>query len=82
MSERYKQITKEIGRQLEILKFIFSIVISILIAGLGYLITNKLEAIEEQLSKLNAAVNKQMVINNTLELKIDDHEKRIGELEE
>jgi|GEM_PF-5227769 len=66
---------------LEILKFVFSVVISVLIAALGYMMTKKLEAIEDQLNRMNNAINQQMVINNTLEFKIDDHEKRIEKLE-
>ncbi|WKZ71108.1 MAG: hypothetical protein QY331_07565 [Melioribacteraceae bacterium] len=75
MSESNKNI-------LDIMKFIFSIVISILVAALGYMMTNKLEAIENQLERINTAINKQMVINNTVEYKIEDHEKRIGKLED
>jgi len=68
-------------QSLELMKFFFSIIISILIAALGYMVTKKLEAIEEQLYKLNIAINNQMVINKTLEMKVEDHEKRIGEME-
>jgi hypothetical protein len=74
MSESNKNI-------LDIMKFIFSIVISILVAALGYMVTNKLEAIEAQLDRINKAINKQMVINNTVEYKIEDHENRIDKLE-
>lgn len=69
-------------QNLEIMKFFFSIIISILLATLGYMIAKKLEAIEDQLSRMNNAINQQMVINNTLEFKIEDHEKRIGKIEE
>jgi len=74
MSESNKNI-------LDIMKFIFSIVISILVAALGYMVTNKLEAIEAQLDRINKAINKQMVINNTVEYKIEDHDKRIESVE-
>ncbi len=69
-------------QSLELMKFFFSIIISILLAALGYMVTKKLEAIEEQLYKLNLAINNQMVINKTLEMKVEDHEKRIGRIEE
>ncbi len=74
MSESSKQA-------LDVLKFIFSIVISILVAALGYMMTNKLEAIENQLEKMNSAIHNQMVINNTLQFRIEILEKRLDEFE-
>jgi len=40
------------------------------------MMTNKLAVIENQLERINTA------INNTVEYKIENHEKRIGKLED
>jgi uncharacterized membrane protein (DUF106 family) len=81
-------MTQRQNGYLEVTKFIISLIVGVIIASVGYLITDKLEGIEQSIQELNKKINYQMVINKGNEKDVEqlfkevkEHEIRLQELE-
>ena len=81
-------MTQKQNGYFEVTKFIISLIIGVIIASVGYLITDKLEGIEKSIQELNKKINRQMVINKGNEKdmsqlfeEVEEHEVRLERLE-